>query len=48
MRSYLITVGGISYIAMSTSSCQAAANAIELHPQARGISVRALRTHRAA
>ena len=45
MRSYLITVSGISYIVQSTSSCQAAANAIELHPEARGISVRALRAH---
>lgn len=48
MRSYLITIGSISYVVLSTSSCQAAANAIQLHPDARGISVRALRTRNSA
>ena len=48
MRSYLITIGSISYITLSTSSCQAAVNAIQLHPEARGISVRAMRTRSAA
>lgn len=42
MRSYLITISGVTHIALARSSCAAVCDAMASHPDARSISAKAL------
>lgn len=42
MRPYLITIGGVSHVALARSSCAAVCNALEQHPRARAVSAKAI------
>ena len=42
MRAFLITIGGLSHIALARSSCAAVCDALERHPGAHAISVKAV------
>lgn len=42
MRRYLVTIAGITHVALARSSCAAVCNALAQHPQARAVSAKAI------